>query len=314
MPDGPVPKIEQHALFWRHTVQNVFRSTTSVLRVWRFPTVERLRRMWPGREVNCIAMIIVTGTRRSGTSAWMQILEKGGFQVLGDAFPATWRDRLEAANPRGFYESTLVQGINYKTNPDPKSGMWLPPDKVTQVAVKIFADGLVKTDFAYIDRVIFTVRRWQDCEASQIRMDEIKSKHPEIDFSDINTQRAARLPKGYLWWKANFSLVKDMRTRGYPVAAVSYEALLADPEKIVDSVFKWIGAGNAVAATTAIEKSLQTQSNVRFPEIEHGFGDIFDELYDILDRNQKITATLYQRWFEVDRAIDTYIDELLSSS
>ena len=73
-------------------------------------------------------------------------------------------------------------------------------------------------------------------------------------------------------------------------------------------------AEEIAGAAVALEKSLQTQSNVKFPEIEHGFGDIFDELYDILDRNQKITATLYQRWFEVDRAIDTYIDELLSSS
>lgn len=244
----------------------------------------------------------------------MQILEKGGLQILGEAFPARWQDMIEAANPQGFYESTLVQGINYQTNPDPKSGVWLPPHKVSQIAVKIFADGLVKTDFAYIDKVIFTIRRWQDCEASQQRFDEIKSKHPEIEDFDINVYRAARLPKGYLWWKANFSLVKDMRTRGYAVAAVSYEALLADPEKIVDSVFKWLGTGNAVAAATAIEKSLQTQSNVEFPDIEHSFGDIFDELFETVDRNQKITAALYHRWLEVDRAIDAEIDECLSSS
>jgi hypothetical protein len=266
------------------------------------------------QDVNFVAMIIVTGTRRSGTSAWMQILEKGGFQVLGDAFPPTWRNHLEAANPRGFYESTLVQGINYKTNPDPKSGMWLPPDKVTQVAVKIFADGLVKTDFAYIGRVIFTIRRWQDCEASQIRLDEIKSKHPETDFSDINAQRAARLPKGYLWWKANFSLVRDMRTRGYPVAAVSYETLLADPEKVVESVFKWLGAGNPVVAATAVEQSLQTQSQVEHLSVDHDLNDVFDELYRVLDRNQKITAELYKRWLDVDRRIDLDINERLSRS
>jgi hypothetical protein len=258
-------------------------------------------------------MIVVTGTRRSGTSVWMQILDKGGFRILGDAFPAKWRDLVEAANPRGFYESTLVQGINYKTNPDPKSGVWLPPDKVSHVAVKIFADGLVKTDFAYIDRVVFTIRRWQDCEASQQRLDEIKSKHPEIDGFDINVHRAARLPKGYLWWKANFSLVKDMRTRGYPVAAVSYEALLADPEKIVDSVFRWFGAGDAIAAASAVEKSLQTQSQVEYADIDHHLGDVFDELYDTLDRNKKITAGLYQQWLDVDGRIDADIDRRLSS-
>lgn len=257
-------------------------------------------------------MIIVTGTRRSGTSAWMQILEKGGFQVLGDAFPAHWREMLKAANPKGFYESTLVQGINYKTNPDPKSGAWLPPDKVTQIAVKIFADGLVKTDFAYIDKVIFTIRRWQDCEASQQRLNAIKSKLPETNGADINTHRASRLPSGYLWWKANFSLVRDIRTRGYPVAAVTYEALLANPEKVVGTVFKWLGAGDAVAAASAVDKSLQTQSRVRGENIDHAFDEVFDELYDTLCRKQEITAALYARWLDVDRRIDADIDERLS--
>ncbi len=62
-------------------------------------------------------MIIVTGTRRSGTSVWMQILEQGGIQILGDQFPANWKNLIEEANPKAYYESTLVQGINFRATP-----------------------------------------------------------------------------------------------------------------------------------------------------------------------------------------------------
>ena len=56
-------------------------------------------------------MIIVTGTKRSGTSMWMQILVNGGFPYIGEAFPKDWGLVIKDANPEGFYESTLAGGI-----------------------------------------------------------------------------------------------------------------------------------------------------------------------------------------------------------
>jgi len=35
-------------------------------------------------------VIVVTGTKRSGTSMWMQVLGAAGLPVVGDAFPADW--------------------------------------------------------------------------------------------------------------------------------------------------------------------------------------------------------------------------------
>ena len=257
-------------------------------------------------------MIIVTGTRRSGTSVWMQILKKGGFRILGERFPANWKDLVEKANPKGFYESTLVQGINYHTNPDPRSGALMPPQDVLDVGVKIFADGLVKTDYAYITKVIFSVRDWQECEASQERMDEIKGSNPELADADPNSLRAARLPAGYTWWKANFSIVRDMQTRRYPAAAFSYAALLEDPEKIISAAFAWLGGGDVQGAVTAVDRSLQTQRGVALADIDHDYAAVFDELYDCLVVNQHITPAFYQKLAATDRRITEEINAILA--
>lgn len=242
----------------------------------------------------------------------MQILKQGGFQILGEQFPAHWKNLIEKANPKGFYESTLVQGINYHTNPDPRSGAWLPPQEVTDVGVKIFADGLVKTDYGYITKVIFTIRNWQECEASQRRMDEIKSADPELADADPNARRAALLPAGFTWWKANFSIVRDMQTRRYPAAALAYAELLENPEKIIGAAFEWLGGGDVQSAVGAVESSLQTQKDITLVAVNHDYGAVFDELYDTLVKDQHVTPGFYRKLLETDSRITQEIDAILS--
>ncbi|MBK9648786.1 MAG: hypothetical protein IPO67_27155 [Deltaproteobacteria bacterium] len=72
-------------------------------------------------------MIIVTGTKRSGTSLWMQILQGAGFEVLGSKYPLGWETSIRDANPKGFYESILRRGVYYATNPHPKTGAYISP-------------------------------------------------------------------------------------------------------------------------------------------------------------------------------------------
>ncbi len=69
-------------------------------------------------------MIVVTGTKRSGTSMWMQILVNGGFPYIGEAFPRDWGSKIRDANPEGFYESALAGGVWWRTNPSPRTGAW----------------------------------------------------------------------------------------------------------------------------------------------------------------------------------------------
>ena len=103
-------------------------------------------------------MIVVTGSRRSGTSLWMQILAAAGLPVIGEKVPASWEALAAEFNPGGFYESELTAGIYYKTNPHPRSGAYLFPEQTREHAVKVFVPGLVRSDVAFIDRVIATVR------------------------------------------------------------------------------------------------------------------------------------------------------------
>lgn len=67
-------------------------------------------------------MVVVTGTWRSGTSLWMQVLQAAGLPVIGDRFPKRFA-ALRQANPAGFWESRLRTGIYYATNPDRETGV-----------------------------------------------------------------------------------------------------------------------------------------------------------------------------------------------
>src|SRR5262245_9470064 len=103
-------------------------------------------------------MVVVTGTKRSGTSMWMQVLLAAGFPTLGKAFPGRWEQTIADANPGGFYEGVYRRGINFTTNPHPRSGVYLAPKATRMHAVKVFVPGLRRSDLAYLDRVIVTAR------------------------------------------------------------------------------------------------------------------------------------------------------------
>src|ERR1700689_1547774 len=114
-------------------------------------------------------MIIVTGTKRSGTSMWMQILIAAGIPHCGSAFPKDWEVTLKDANKEGFYESLLRTGIYYATNPPPRTGAYFFPEQVERHCVKVFIPGLVRSDRAYIGKVIASVREWRGEAAPGLR-------------------------------------------------------------------------------------------------------------------------------------------------
>ena len=115
-------------------------------------------------------MIIVSGTKRSGTSMWMQILKAAGYPILGEAFPRDWGDTIRDANQGGFYESPLRNGIYYATNPHPQTGAFLSPKETRHLCVKVFATGLMRSDLAYVDRVVASMRHWREYVASVERL------------------------------------------------------------------------------------------------------------------------------------------------
>lgn len=197
-------------------------------------------------------MIIVTGTKRSGTSMWMHVLVAAGLPHIGERFPEGWGELLGMANPDGFFESELSAGIYFRTNPHPLTGAYLAPQQTRHHAVKVFIPGLVRTDVAFIDRCVATVRSWREYVAStrRVRALQAETAAPPDD--------EGLLPPALEWWCSNYALLRDLAIRGYPVHVVSYDALLRDPERVAAEVLGWIGQGDADRAAAVVRPELRT--------------------------------------------------------
>lgn len=249
-------------------------------------------------------MIIVTGTKRSGTSMWMQILAAAGLPVIGERVPGHWDEQLHAANPDGFYESELVAGIYFRTNPHPVSGVFLFPEQTAQHAVKVFVPGLVRTDLAFIDRVIATVRGWRDFARSRARLRALGGAGSRAAGED----GAPSLPPGLEWWAENFALIRDVATRRYPIHMLSYESLLADPERTIAEVLAWLGVGDAVKGGAVVRRegsgaAREVDETVDTSGLEPVHVHVMDELHDHIHRGLALGAAFVERLNQTDREL-----------
>lgn len=248
-------------------------------------------------------MIVVTGTKRSGTSMWMHLLIAAGLPHIGERFPGGWGDLLRDANPDGFFESELMVGINYRTNPHPLTGAYLAPQQTREHAVKIFIPGLVRSDVAFLDRVVATVRSWREYVAS---IHHLRSSSERVD--------PAALPPALEWWCSNFALIRDLAIRGYPAHVLSYDSLLADPERVATEVLAWIGLGDPQAAARVV-RSEKRPAPQAVPDSALADGvdarhlEVFDELYAVIDAGQPLTASFIDRLNAVDRALRPMVRE-----
>ncbi len=257
-------------------------------------------------------MIIITGTKRSGTSMWMQILTAAGFPAFGEAFPRNWGQTIKDANPDGFYESILRRGIYWRTNPHPVSGAYFFPEQVERHVVKVFIPGLVRTDRAYIGSVLATVRHWREYERSLARLYAMEdASRPE------GTKPPVRMPPLLEWWTEYFMLGRDIGTRRYRVHVQSYDGLLRDPRRVIEDTLAWIGSGDVEAAVAAVKPSNRTQER---SEEETVGGDLppevleaFDLLYQAVDERRPMTAELIGKLNETQIALAPRIKEAQQS-
>jgi hypothetical protein len=255
-------------------------------------------------------MIIVTGTRRSGTSMWMQILAAAGLDVIGERFPRHWGEHLSAANPDGFYESELIAGIYFRTNPHPVSGVFLFPDQTIHHAVKVFIPGLVRSDLAFLDRVIATVRPWRAFARSRERLRELVRASTADEDSDgaDELEQARSLPPALEWWSENFALIRDIATRRYAAHVVSYDSLLADPDASIHAVVQWLGVGDARRACAVVRRGVQARADEHGAEadaagLEARHIEVLDELYDHIHRGKSLGQALVDRLNLTDREL-----------
>ncbi|GEM_PF-416025 len=283
---------------------------------------------WPRRGPKCQtrpALLIVTGTKRSGTSMWMQILIAAGYPPFGEAFPSDWGQTLRQANPGGFYESLLRQGIYWRTNPHPRTGAYFFPEQVERHVVKVFIPGLVRSDRAYIGRVIATVRSWREYLRSLARLhtmeDEARRAQSPLAPAPV------RFPPALEWWSENFALVRDIAIRRYPVHVQSYDGLLADPDAVIRKTLAWLGDADLgldiEAAVAAVDADHRTQHSEPGTDPSLGsdtgvsaaqsfaaqpeFEEFFDELFAVFHAGRGLDRSFVQALNAVNQRLIPHI-------
>lgn len=231
---------------------------------------------------------------------WMRILIAAGFPHIGERFPQAWGELFDEANPDGFYESQLIAGIYHRTNPSPTTGAFLFPEQTETHAVKVFVPGLVRTDLAFIDRVIGTVRAWREYVASVERMRQL---------TDIERPPEA-LPPHLEWWNDNYNLIRDLVVRRYAAHVVSYQALLDDPAREIRAVIDWLGLGDAEQAIAIVDPKKRRQRDPPTPSgVDPRDVEIFDELYDCVHTGRELGPAFIEKLNETDRRLRPEIDE-----
>jgi hypothetical protein len=258
-------------------------------------------------------VIFVSGTKRSGTSMWMQVLRAAGIPVLGEAFPRNWgKVPLRDANPDGFYESILRQGVYFGTNPHPVTGKYFMPEDVAGYAVKVFIPGVIRSERAFITHLVANVRSWRAYESSLTRLYALEDKgrpsrpdQPEQpEQSDKGPAEVVRFPAALEWWMENFAMVRDISLRKLPFRLQTYDDVLARPGPIVASVLEWIGHGDIEAAVAAVKPENRTQVDSGESEsVEPELAKVFDDLYAAIAEGKGFSAPLLRTLNETNQSL-----------
>jgi hypothetical protein len=178
-------------------------------------------------------VIIVSGLPRSGTSLMMQMLAKGGLEVLTDNIREADTD-----NPRGYFEFEQVKKIKQ----DPS---WLPSARGK--AVKMVSQLLFDLPATECYRVIFMQRDFTEMLVSQEKMLERMNREaaPREDIERAFVKHLDRV-RGWLAEQPNFA-----------VLYVRYSDLVANPEEQSRQISKFLsGRPDVQAMAAAVDPAL----------------------------------------------------------
>lgn len=259
-------------------------------------------------------MFLVSGTKRSGTSMWMQAFVAAGVDVIGHAFPKTWGEgALRDANPDGFFESIYRDGIFFATNPHPGTGEFLRAEQTRARVVKVFVTGVVRTELAFIGGVVANVRAWRDYEASVNRLWALEDRQRAVEAP--NEPAPMRVPGALEWWAENFALVRDRHQRGYPLVMQTYEQVLAEPERFVrralDVFAEQSGMqGDVEAAVAAIKPSARTQKAQTSDSVEPRIAQVFDDFYGAIESGTPLEGALLKTLVKTDRELLPQVNDI----
>jgi hypothetical protein len=168
-----------------------------------------------------MAVVVVTGLPRSGTSLMMAMLESGGIPPLTDNLR-----QADVDNPKGYYEFERVKGL-------PQDTGWLP--EAEGRAVKVLAE-LIKhlpSDKRY--DVVFMMRDLSEIIASQKKMMKRRGEDPD----KVPDEELMGLYRAYL--RNMKRLVND--SPNMRVLYVSYNELMSDPSDTISDMQAFFGGG-----------------------------------------------------------------------
>ncbi len=176
-------------------------------------------------------IVVVSGLPRSGTSLMMQMLHKGGLDILTDE-----NRKPDQSNPKGYFEYDPVMSLH-------KDNTWLHLAK--DKTVKVVAPLLKFLDPKYRYKVIFMNRELTEVVKSQQKM---IGRDPETLPMKLFDAYAKQLHKIENW--------KD-KEPGVELIYLNYKDVLEHTKESVDKVISFIGIEmDKEAMANCVDKSL----------------------------------------------------------
>src|SRR5262245_5782985 len=178
-------------------------------------------------------IIIVSGLPRSVTSLMMQMLDRGGIEVVIDEIRTADTD-----NPRGYYEYEIVKKIK-------QDASWLPATRGK--AFKMISQLLYDLPPTERYRIIFMERDMDETVRSQEKMLERLGK------------KAAPADQIKRAFAIHLDSLKDWLRKQKNIEAlfVSYNDLVAQPQKQAERVSGFLdGKANAQGMVRAVDPAL----------------------------------------------------------
>jgi predicted AlkP superfamily phosphohydrolase/phosphomutase/tetratricopeptide (TPR) repeat protein len=176
-------------------------------------------------------VVIVSGLPRSGTSVMMQMLDKGGIDVLTDD-----NRKPDESNPKGYYEYDPVMTIH-------KDNSWI--NKAQDKSVKVVAPLLKFLDPKYRYKVIFMKRDLTEVIKSQQKM---IGKSTETLPVKLFEAYKGQLKEVELW---------KNKEPGVEIIYVDYKDVLNNTNDVIDKVTSFVGTNmNADAMSQCVDKTL----------------------------------------------------------
>ena len=176
-------------------------------------------------------IVIVSGLPRSGTSVMMQMMDKGGLDVLTDG-----NRKSDDSNPKGYFEYDPVMSLH-------KDNTWL--DKAQNKSLKVVAPLLKFLDPKFRYKVIFMNRDLTEVVKSQQKM---IGKNPDVLPINLFEAYKKHLQQVEIWKE---------REPGVELIYVDYKDVINNTKKVVDKVVSFIGVDmNKNEMENCVDKSL----------------------------------------------------------